>query len=133
MPARNTIFLSIALGFAESLAIDDIFIGGSKADRDGYPDCRAEYFEAFSTLASLATGRGVEGHQLTLHTPLIDKSKAQIITLGQSLAIDYGKTITCYQVTEQGAACGRCQACRLRQEGFAKAGVPDPTLYRNLC
>ena len=130
VPARNTIFLSIALGWAEVLGADDIFIGVNAVDYSGYPDCRAEFIDAFARMANLATKAGVEGHTMTLHTPLIDLSKGDIIREGLALGVDYGETVSCYQATEQGLACGRCDSCRLRAAGFDQAGVSDPTKYQ---
>ncbi len=130
VPARNTVFLSIALGWAEVIGADSINIGVNAVDYSGYPDCRPAFIDAFERLANVATKVGVEGGALTIATPLIDLSKAQIIQLGVSLGVDYGLTVSCYQADEQGAACGRCDSCHLRREGFAQAGVADPTRYR---
>jgi 7-cyano-7-deazaguanine synthase len=130
VPARNTIFLSVALGFAEVFMAQDIFIGISAVDYSGYPDCRPEYLEAFQKLANLATKAGVEGQAITLHAPLLHLSKAQTIQLGQSLGLDYGLTVSCYQADDQGRACGTCDSCGLRKKGFEEAGVADPTQYR---
>ncbi len=130
VPARNTVFLSIALGWAEVIGADSIHIGVNAVDYSGYPDCRPAFIDAFERLANVATKVGVEGGALTVATPLIDLSKAQIIQLGASLGVDYGLTVSCYQADEQGAACGRCDSCHLRREGFAQAGVADPTRYR---
>ncbi|WP_372863272.1 7-cyano-7-deazaguanine synthase QueC [Spongiibacter sp.] len=130
VPARNTVFLSIALGWAEVIGADSIHIGVNAVDYSGYPDCRPAFIDAFERLANVATKVGVEGGALTIATPLIDLSKAQIIQLGVSLGVDYGLTVSCYQADEQGAACGRCDSCHLRREGFAQAGVADPTRYR---
>ncbi len=130
VPARNTVFLSIALGWAEVIGADSIHIGVNAVDYSGYPDCRPAFIDAFERLANVATKVGVEGGALTIATPLIDLSKAQIIQLGASLGVDYGLTVSCYQADEQGAACGRCDSCHLRREGFAQAGVADPTRYR---
>ncbi len=130
VPARNTIFLSIALAWAEVLGARDIFIGVNAVDYSGYPDCRPEYIEAFQTMANLATKAGVEGQTTTIHTPLIDLTKSQIIRTGQHLGVDFGLTVTCYQADDEGRACGLCDACRLRREGFSAAGVADPTRYR---
>ncbi|CBL46870.1 ExsB protein [gamma proteobacterium HdN1] len=130
VPARNTIFLSYALAWAEVLESDDIFIGVNAVDYSGYPDCRLEFINAFETMANLATRRAVEGAKLHIHAPLMKMSKAQIIEVGVSLGVDYGATISCYQADDQGAACGACDSCRLRREGFLQAGVPDPTLYQ---
>ena len=129
VPARNTIMLSIALGWAEVLGADDLFCGVNAVDYSGYPDCRPEFVEAFERLANLATQAGVEGHRLTVHAPLIRMSKAQIALEGQRLGLDFSRTVSCYQADEQGRACGRCDACRLRAEGFAAAGLADPTRY----
>lgn len=129
VPARNTIMLSLALAWAEVLGSRDIFVGVNAVDYSGYPDCRPEYIAAFETMANLATKAGVEGHKLTIHAPLLDLSKAKIIQLGHSLNVDYAMTVSCYQADEQGRACGVCDSCRLRKEGFAAAGVPDPTAY----
>jgi 7-cyano-7-deazaguanine synthase len=128
VPARNTIFLSLALGWAEVLGASDIFIGVNALDYSGYPDCRPEFIAAFERLARLATRAGVEGRPLTIHAPLIALSKAEIIRLGLSLGLDYGKTHSCYDPLPDGRPCRRCESCRLRAEGFAAAGVPDPLL-----
>jgi 7-cyano-7-deazaguanine synthase len=129
VPARNTIMLSIALGWAEVLGADDLFCGVNAVDYSGYPDCRPEFVEAFEKLANLATQAGVEGHRLQVHAPLIRMSKAQIALEGQRLGVDFSRTVSCYQADGQGRACGLCDACRLRAEGFAAAGLPDPTRY----
>jgi 7-cyano-7-deazaguanine synthase len=129
VPARNTIMLSLALAWAEVLGSRDIFVGVNAVDYSGYPDCRPEYIAAFETMANLATKAGVEGAKLHIHAPLIDLSKAEIIRLGSQLGVDYGLTVSCYQADEQGRACGVCDSCRLRAEGFAAAGVSDPTIY----
>lgn len=130
VPARNTIFLSFALAWAEVLEAYDIFIGVNAVDYSGYPDCRPEYIEAYSKMANLATKSGVEGSQkLTIHTPLIDLSKAQIIEQGLALGVDYSKTVTCYAPSEQGEACGECDACALRLKGFMENGISDPAPY----
>jgi 7-cyano-7-deazaguanine synthase len=126
VPARNTIFLSLALGWAEVLGSSDIFIGVNALDYSGYPDCRPEFIRAFEQLARLATKAGVEGRPLTVHTPLIHLSKAEIIRLGLSLGLDYGLTHSCYDPLPDGDACGRCDSCRLRAAGFAEAGATDP-------
>jgi len=131
VPARNTIMLSLAMAWAEVLGSRDIFVGVNAVDYSGYPDCRPEYIAAFETMANLATKAGVEGHKLTLHTPLMTLSKARIIEMGTRLGVDYGLTVSCYQADELGRACGVCDSCRLRREGFAAAGVADPTPYRN--
>jgi len=130
VPARNTIFLSYSLAWAEVLDINNIFIGVNAVDYSGYPDCRPEYIQAFERMADLATKSGVEGKKLTIHTPLIDLSKAEIIQQGNTLNVDYGLTISCYQVDEDGGACGVCDSCRFRKEGFDNAGIPDPTYYK---
>lgn len=132
VPARNTVFLSIALGWAEVLGASDIFIGVNAVDYSGYPDCRPEYIEAFENLANLATRAGVEGNKLTIHTPLMDLGKDQIIQLGVDLGVDYSMTVSCYQASDEGLACGKCDSCRLRKEGFDNAAMPDPTRYQ-LC
>ncbi len=130
VPARNTIFLSYALAWAEVLEAQDIYIGVNALDYSGYPDCRPAFISAFQTMANLATQAGVEGEApLTIHTPLLDMTKAQIITRGTELGIDYGGTISCYDPDENGAACGHCDSCLLRKKGFAEAGIPDPTRY----
>ena len=129
VPARNTIFLSYALAWAEVLEANSIFIGVNALDYSGYPDCRPEYIAAFQKLVDLATKAGVEGTQIKLETPLIDLSKAEIIKTGQSLSINYAETVSCYQAEEDGRACGKCDSCRFRKKGFADAGVPDPTRY----
>ena len=130
VPARNTIMLSLALAWAEVLGSRDIYVGVNAVDYSGYPDCRPEYIAAFQSMANLATKAGVEGEHLTIHAPLIDLTKAEIIRRGHALGVDYGLTISCYQADEAGRACGVCDSCRLRREGFAAAGVPDPTLYK---
>ncbi len=129
VPARNTVFLSIALGWAEVLGAQDIFIGVNAVDYSGYPDCRPPFIAAFETLANLATRAGVEGQRLRIHTPLMDLGKADIIRMGHALGVDYSLTVSCYQADDSGAACGRCDSCRLRRQGFVEAGVPDPTRY----
>ena len=130
VPARNTIFLSFALAWAEVLGASDIFIGVNALDYSGYPDCRPEYIAAYERMANLATRAGVEGQQrLTIHTPLIQLTKAQIIQRGLALGVDYGLTLTCYDPTPEGTACGQCDACLLRLKGFAQAGVADPAAY----
>lgn len=129
VPARNTVFLSIALGWAEVLQAHDIFIGVSAVDYSGYPDCRPEYIAAYEQMANLATKMGVEGERLRIQTPLIDLSKAETIALGVQLGVDYGLTVSCYQADDQGRACGVCDSCRLRKRGFEQAGVADPTRY----
>ena len=130
VPARNTVFLSLALGWAEVLKVTDLFIGVNAVDYSGYPDCRPEYIQAFQQLANLATRAGVEGTGFTIHTPLIDLTKADIIRVGISLGVDYAETISCYSADEQGYACGVCDSCRLRAAGFKAAEVEDPTRYR---
>jgi len=130
VPARNTIMLSLALAWAEVLGSRDIFVGVNAVDYSGYPDCRPEYIAAFETMANLATKAGVEGHKLSIHAPLIALSKAEIIRTGAALGVDYGLTVSCYQADQLGRACGVCDSCRLRAEGFAAAGLPDPTTYR---
>lgn len=130
VPARNTIFLSYALAWAEVLGINNIFIGINAVDYSGYPDCRPEYIRAFEQMADLATRSAVEGLRLTIHTPLIHLNKAEIIQRGQQLGVDYALTISCYQVTSDGIACGVCDSCRFRKTGFKEAGIPDPTCYR---
>lgn len=129
VPARNTVFLSLALALAEVVDADRILIGVNQIDYSGYPDCRPEYIAAFQALARLATKRGVEGGALAIEAPLINLSKADIIRRGRELGVDYSLTVSCYQADDEGRACGRCDSCRLRREGFAKAGVPDPTRY----
>lgn len=129
VPARNTIFLSIALGFAEVEKADAIFIGASSVDYSGYPDCRPEYFKAFETLMNLATKSGVEGTHCTLQTPLLYLTKAQTIQLGVKLGVDYSMTVSCYSANQKGEACGQCDSCALRIKGFHEAGVSDPTKY----
>lgn len=130
VPARNTVFLSLALALAEVVDADRIVIGVNQIDFSGYPDCRPEYIAAFQHLARLATKRGVEGGTISIEAPLINLSKADIIRGGQELGVDYSLTVSCYQADDEGRACGRCDSCRLRRDGFNKAGVPDPTLYR---
>ena len=130
VPARNTVFLSIALAWAETLDARDIFIGVNAVDYSGYPDCRPAFIDAFAALANLATRTGVEGGNIMIHTPLIDLSKAQIIQRGVALGVDYRKTVSCYQPDRHGRACGKCDSCRIRREGFAAAGVPDATEYQ---
>jgi len=130
VPARNTIMLSLALAWAEVLGSRDIFVGVNAVDYSGYPDCRPAYIAAFESMANLATKAGVEGCKLSIHAPLIDLSKADIIRAGSALGVDYGLTVSCYQADGQGRACGVCDSCRLRAEGFAAAGLSDPTPYR---
>lgn len=129
VPARNTIFLSYALGLAEVVNAQAIFIGVNAVDYSGYPDCRPEYIAAFETLANLATKSAVEGQPIKVETPLINLSKAEIIKMGSRLGVDYAQTISCYQADEQGQACGVCDSCRLRRQGFLDAGLVDPTRY----
>ncbi|AFT66518.1 MAG: 7-cyano-7-deazaguanine synthase [Cycloclasticus pugetii] len=131
VPARNTVFLSIALGWAEVLSAWDIFIGVNAVDYSGYPDCRQEFINAFENLANLATKAGVEEGGFKIHTPLINLSKAQIIQKGEALNVDYSETVSCYQANTKGEACGECESCRLRQQGFEKAKVQDPTRYQH--
>ena len=130
VPARNTIFLSFALGWAETLGAFDVFIGVNALDYSGYPDCRPEFIAAYEAMANLATKAGVEGKRLKIHTPLISLTKAEIIKKGLSLGVDYGLTHSCYDPAEDGAACGLCDSCRLRLKGFAEAGVADPVRYQ---
>ena len=130
VPARNTIFLSYALGYAETLGAGDIFIGVNAVDYSGYPDCRPEYIRAFGNMARLATKAGVEGKPLRIHTPLIHLSKAEIIKKGAALGLDYSLTVSCYQADTLGRACGVCDSCRFRKEGFIAAGIKDPTIYQ---
>jgi len=130
VPARNTIMLSLALAWAEVLQAQDIFIGVNAVDYSGYPDCRPAFISAFEQMANLATKAAVEGKPLKLHAPLMDMSKAEIIRQGTQLGVDYAQTVSCYQADEQGRACGRCDSCRLRREGFLAAGISDPTVYR---
>jgi len=129
VPARNTIMLSLALAWAEVLKADEIHLGVNAVDYSGYPDCRPEFIAAFERLAALATKVGVEGGHLAIQAPLIELSKAQIIREGTRLGVDYGLTVSCYQADESGRACGRCDSCRLRREGFVSAGLSDPTRY----
>ncbi|MGD8999225.1 MAG: 7-cyano-7-deazaguanine synthase QueC [Granulosicoccaceae bacterium] len=130
VPARNTVFLALALGWAEVLGARDIFIGVNAVDYSGYPDCRPEFIAAFENLANLATRAGVEGERFHIRTPLIDLSKREIIERGTALGVDYALTISCYDPDVHGRACGECDSCRLRREGFAAAGLADPTRYR---
>ena len=129
VPARNTIMLSLSLAWAEVLQAQDIFIGVNALDYSGYPDCRTEYVRAFQEMANLATKSAVEGKKITVHAPLIDMTKAQIIALGTRLGVPYGETVSCYQANKNGEACGLCDSCRLRRDGFLKAGLQDPTSY----
>jgi 7-cyano-7-deazaguanine synthase len=134
VPARNTILLSLALGWAEALGSLDIFYGANSVDYSGYPDCRPEHVASFETLANLATKAGVEAinndNRFRVHAPIINLTKAQIILLGSSLGVNYGQTVSCYQANDDGEACGECESCRLRQAGFQQADVSDPTRYR---
>lgn len=129
VPARNTIMLSLALGWAEVLDADAIYIGVNALDYSGYPDCRPAFVAAYQQLADVATKRAVEGRPIRVEAPLIELSKADIIRLGSSLGVDYGDTVSCYQADTDGRACGRCDSCRLRRQGFIEAGVSDPTRY----
>ncbi|MDX1556416.1 MAG: 7-cyano-7-deazaguanine synthase QueC [Xanthomonadales bacterium] len=129
VPARNTVLLSLALGYAEVLGASDIFIGVNAVDYSGYPDCRPEFIAAFQAMARVATKAAVEGEEVTIHTPLIDLTKAEIIQLGTKLGVNYGLTVSCYQADADGRACGLCDSCRIRRQGFEDAGVPDPTRY----
>jgi 7-cyano-7-deazaguanine synthase len=130
VPARNTIFLSYALALAEVSNSSDIFLGVNALDYSGYPDCRPEYIQAFEQMANLATRAGVEGRHLTIHAPLMQQTKGEIIARGRTLGVDYALTLSCYDPDASGAACGECDACQLRLKGFAEAGVPDPARYR---
>ncbi|CAA0081568.1 7-cyano-7-deazaguanine synthase [BD1-7 clade bacterium] len=129
VPARNTVFLSYAMAWAEVLGANDIFIGVNAVDYSGYPDCRPEFISAFEGMANLATKSAVEGQKMSIQAPLIDLTKAEIIRIGAKLGVDYGLTVSCYQADEQGRACGRCDSCRFRRQGFDEAGVADPTPY----
>jgi 7-cyano-7-deazaguanine synthase len=129
VPARNTVFLSIALGWAEVLGADDIFIGVNAVDFSGYPDCRPDYIAAYEVMANLATRSGREGRRLAIRAPLMRLSKAEIIQWGERLGVNYALTVSCYQANAQGGACGKCESCRLRRQGFEQAGVKDPTAY----
>jgi 7-cyano-7-deazaguanine synthase len=129
VPARNTVFLSIALGWAEVLNAQDIFIGVNAVDYSGYPDCRPEYIKAFENMANLATKAGIEGRKLRINNPLINMSKAEIIQQGLAVGVDYAQTVSCYQASSDGLACGKCDSCRLRKLGFEQAGIVDPTHY----
>ncbi len=131
VPARNTVFLSIALGWAEVLGANDIFLGVNAVDYSGYPDCRPAYIDAFAAMANLATKAAVEGQILEVHAPLINMTKAEIVQAGLALGVDYSQTVSCYQASLQGLACGKCDSCRLREQGFVEAGVKDPTRYQN--
>jgi 7-cyano-7-deazaguanine synthase len=130
VPARNTILLSLALAYAEVLAADAIFTGANAVDYSGYPDCRPEYLAAFEAMANLATRRAVEGHPISVRSPIVRFSKADIVRRGHELGVDFSLTVSCYDADGEGRACGRCDSCRLRHEGFAAAGLPDPTRYR---
>ncbi|MFC4251478.1 7-cyano-7-deazaguanine synthase QueC [Sinimarinibacterium flocculans] len=129
VPARNTLFLSLALGWAEVIGARDLFVGVNAVDYSGYPDCRPAFIEAFERLARVATKAGAEGQSFVVHAPLIKMSKADIVRTGTRLGVDYAQTVSCYQADAEGRACGRCDACRLRREGFAAAGLADPTRY----
>lgn len=129
VPARNTVFLAIALGWAEVLEAQAIFIGVNAVDYSGYPDCRPEFITAFEQVANLATKAGVEGQKLTIHAPLMTMTKAEIIQQGTALGVDYGQTISCYQANNEGRACGHCDSCQFRKQGFQQAGITDPTPY----
>ena len=130
VPARNTVFLALALAFAETLSARDLFIGVNAVDYSGYPDCRPAFIHAFEALARLGTKMGVEGGRIEVHTPLIDLTKAEIIRRGAELDVDFAATVSCYQPDARGRACGRCDSCRIRRDGFAAAGIPDPTRYQ---
>ena len=130
VPARNTIFLSLASSFAERLNISDIFIGANIIDYSGYPDCRPEFIKSFEKTINLGTKLGVEGSHFSIHTPLIKMTKAEIITKGHSLGVDYSLTLSCYNPTDSGLACGKCDSCKFRKDGFKDAGLPDPTKYK---
>jgi 7-cyano-7-deazaguanine synthase len=130
VPARNTVMLALALAWAEVLEADAIYIGINAVDYSGYPDCRPAFVEAFARLANLATKRGVEGRPVTIEAPLIDLSKADIVRLGSRLGVDYSLTVSCYQADDLGRACGECDSCRFRRQGFVEAGIADPTRYR---
>ncbi|MDP9010919.1 MAG: 7-cyano-7-deazaguanine synthase QueC [Pseudomonadota bacterium] len=130
VPARNTLFLSLALGWAEVIGAADIFVGVNAVDYSGYPDCRPAFIEAFEDLAQLATKAGVQGGRFKIHAPLIEMSKADIIRAGRDLGVDFAATVSCYQADADGRACGKCDSCRLRVAGFAAANIPDPTVYR---
>lgn len=132
VPARNTVFLALALGWAEIIDADEIYVGVNAIDYSGYPDCRPEYIAAFQRMADLATSRAVQGNRILIKTPLIDLTKAEIIRLGTELDVDYALTVSCYQADDQGRACGVCDACRLRCKGFQDAGQLDPTRYWEL-
>ncbi len=129
VPARNTVFLSFALAYAEVVGASDIFIGVNSVDYSGYPDCRIEYIKAFENMANLATKSAIEGEKVTIHTPLLTMSKADIVTEGTKLGVDYSITVSCYSADEEGLACGVCDSCRLRSQGFSEANLTDPTRY----
>ena len=131
VPARNTIFLSIAAAYAEKLNINNIFIGVNQIDYSGYPDCRPEFIKSFSKMINLGTKAGVDGDKLNIYTPLIDMSKSEIIKYGYSLGVDYSQTVSCYQLDDKGRACGICDSCKFRKEGFRLSGINDPTIYKN--
>ena len=131
VPARNTIFLSLALAFAEVAQADAVFIGANAVDYSGYPDCRPEYLEAYERMANLATKRAVEGERIAIRAPIVRLSKAEIVRRGAALGVDFSQTVSCYQADQAGRACGACDACRIRREGFAAAGLPDPTRYQD--
>ena len=131
VPARNTIFLSMALGFAETIGANDMFIGVNAVDYSGYPDCRAEFIQSFENMANLATKAQVEGQKFRIHTPLIDLSKSEIIALGHKLGVDYALTVSCYNADIDGRACGGCDSCYYRKQGFKQAGIDDPTIYQD--
>ncbi|MGB0722352.1 MAG: 7-cyano-7-deazaguanine synthase QueC [Gammaproteobacteria bacterium] len=130
VPARNTVFLSLALAWAEVLGAGDLYVGVNAVDYSGYPDCRPEFIRAFEKVANLGTRAGVDGDGFRIHAPLIDLSKGAIVALGAGLGVDYGLTVSCYQAGADGSACGRCDSCRIRADGFRQAGVSDPTNYR---
>jgi len=132
VPARNTVFLSIAMGWAEVLGAEAIFLGVNAVDYSGYPDCRPEFIEAFEKVANLATKSGVEGRKLSIRTPLMSMTKGEIISKGVELGVDYSLTVSCYQANERGEACGKCDSCVLRAQGFADAGIEDPTIYQSV-
>jgi 7-cyano-7-deazaguanine synthase len=131
VPARNTVFLSLGLAWAEVLGADSIYVGVNAVDYSGYPDCRPEYIAAFQAMANLATKQAVEGQSLEIRTPLIELSKAEIVTEGTRLGVDFSLTVSCYSADPQGAACGSCDACELRRQGFTAAGITDPTTYQS--
>lgn len=129
VPARNTIFLSIAMGWAESIKAYDIFIGATEVDYSGYPDCRGDYFTSFQAMMSIANKTGIEGKPIKINTPLLRSTKKEVFSLGQQLGVDYSKTVTCYSADDEGRACGKCDSCHLRRQGFKEAGIIDPTRY----